>query len=150
MAEDCLFCKIAAGSIPSHKVYEDEAVVAFLDIRPLALGHTLVIPKRHAARFEDLDAEAAARLWKAVHKLSPHLLKAVQASGSTLAINNGREAGQEVGHVHVHVVPRFAGDAAGPIHSLAWKRPNVAADELGKLAERVRRAVPMPGKPASV
>jgi histidine triad (HIT) family protein len=150
MADDCVFCKIVSGAIPSQKVYEDDVAFAFLDIRPLALGHTLFVPKRHAVRFEDLDAESAARLWKAVHKLSPHILKAVNASASTIAVNNGRDAGQEVPHVHIHVVPRFPGDGGGPIHALHWKRPNVSADELGKLAEKVRRAVPMPGRSAPV
>ena len=150
MPDDCVFCKIVSGAIPSQKIYEDEVAFAFFDIRPLALGHTLVVPKRHAVRFEDLDPDSAAKLWKAVHRISPHVLKAVNASASTIAVNNGRDAGQEVPHVHVHVVPRFPGDGGGPIHALHWKRPNVTSDELGKLAEKVRRALPMQGKPAPV
>lgn len=142
MAADCLFCKIASGVIPSHKVYEDEATFAFLDIHPLSLGHTLVIPKTHAARFEDLDAESAGRIWRTVHRLVPLVLKAVGAPASTLAVNNGREAGQEVAHVHVHLVPRHAGDGGGPIHALDWKRPTVSAEELKALATNVRKAAP--------
>lgn len=142
MADDCLFCKIVAGTIPSHKVYDDDASFAFLDIHPLAVGHTLVVPKKHAVRFEDLDSESAARLWKAVHKLTPWVLQATGAKATTIAVNNGKEAGQEVPHVHVHLVPRRPGDGGGPIHALDWKRPAVGPDELRSLAEKVRRSVP--------
>jgi histidine triad (HIT) family protein len=140
MPEDCLFCRIAAGTIPAYKVHEDDAAVAFLDIRPLARGHTLVIPRRHAVRFEDLDAESAARLWKAVHKVTPKLLRAVGAPSTTIAINNGREAGQEVPHVHVHIVPRTGDDGRGPIHALFQPTPAPSQDELRALADRVRNA----------
>lgn len=148
VADDCIFCRIAKGSIPSHKLYEDDATFVFLDIHPLAEGHALAIPKRHAERFEDLDPATVAGLWQAVHRVSPPLLKAVGAAATTLAVNNGRDAGQEVPHVHVHVVPRKPGDGGGPLHAWAWPRPVMAADALARLAATVRTAVPVPGRPA--
>lgn len=142
--DDCLFCKITSGAIPSHKVFEDEQVLAFLDIRPLAKGHTLVVPKTHALRFEDLQPELAAHMWRIVHRITPLVTSAVGATASTIAINNGREAGQEVPHVHIHVVPRHGGDGAGPIHALFQHRPETKPEELGALAARVRADVAKP------
>ncbi len=142
MAGDCIFCKIAEGAIPSHKVYEDAQVFAFLDIHPLTTGHTLVIPKRHVERFEDLGSDEAAFLWRNVHRITPAVTKATGADGATLAINNGRGAGQEVPHVHVHVVPRSASDGAGPIHALFSRRPQVTPDGLAALATRIQGQIP--------
>lgn len=138
MVDDCLFCKIVQGTIPCHKVFDDEHTLAFLDIRPLTRGHTLVIPKAHDVRFEDLSSEAAQRLMAVVHRVLPAVGRAVGASGSTLAINNGREGGQEVPHVHVHVIPRTAGDGGGPIHGLFAHPGAAGAQDLAKLAEIVR------------
>lgn len=140
MSADCIFCKIVAGAIPSHPVYQDPQVFAFLDIRPLALGHTLVVPLVHAARFEDLSTDQAAALWRTVHHLVPIVQRATGAPATTLAINNGREAGQEVPHVHVHVVPRTQADAAGPIHALFRNRPAPTSEQLSQLAQTIRRA----------
>jgi histidine triad (HIT) family protein len=135
---DCIFCRIAKGEIPARKVYEDEHALAFLDVAPLARGHTLVIPRAHAARVEDMGDQQAKAVFAAVHKLTGRVQKAVDAAGATVAINNGKEAGQEVPHVHVHIVPRFPGDKAGPIHALPWDRPRVAPEELDKLAMSIR------------
>lgn len=132
-----MFCKIARGGIPAHKVHEDAGALAFLDIRPLTKGHALVIPKKHYARLEDMPAHEAAQLMEVVHRLSSRLCQAVGAPASTIAINNGREAGQEVAHVHVHVVPRTAGDSGGPIHALFSRRPTVSPEELTALAQKV-------------
>lgn len=142
MSPDCVFCKIVKGEIPSHKVHEDAATFAFLDIHPLARGHTLVVPKRHAARLQDVDPKSLGPLFAAVHALTPRVCKAVKAPAATIAINDGRESGQEVPHLHVHIVPRTAGDGAGPIHALFPKRPTVKPDEFAPLAEQVRQAIP--------
>lgn len=137
MTADCIFCRIAAGSVPSQKVYEDGDAFAFLDVRPLAKGHTLVIPKTHAAGFSDLAPEAASALWRAVHRVVPAVMAATGSPAATLAINDGKEAGQEVPHVHVHVVPRRAGDGAGPIHALFARRPTMEAPELAEVARGI-------------
>lgn len=140
--DDCLFCKIAQGTIPSHKVYEDAHVLAFLDIHPLVKGHTLVIPKTHAVRYENLTSEAAAHIWKTIHRLLPAITRAVNAPASTLAINNGKEGGQEVPHVHVHILPRATGDGGGPIHALFSKRPSASTEDLARLSGLIRDGLP--------
>ena len=141
MAADCLFCKIAAGAIPSAQLYDDASAFAFLDITPLAPGHALVIPKKHAVTFEDLSSGDAAALFAAVHRVGAALAAATGTKGSTIAINNGKEAGQEVPHVHVHVVPRQAGDGHGPIHGLFGGGKPADKAALQALAEKVRKSL---------
>ena len=138
MASDCIFCKIARGDIPSHKVFDDARVLAFLDIRPLARGHALVIPKNHFEKLEDMPMEEAAGLMRAVRAVTPAVCEAVKAPATTIAINNGKEGGQEVPHVHVHVVPRWSDDSFGPIHALFRNHKPVPTDDLAKLAEKMR------------
>lgn len=135
---DCIFCRIVRGEVPARKVYEDEWAVAFLDAFPLARGHTLVVPRAHVPRVEDLGDQEAKAVFAAVHKLTARVTKAAGAQAMTIAVNNGKEAGQEVPHVHVHLVPRFAGDKAGPIHALDWDRPKVPGDEMERIATSVR------------
>ena len=101
MTDNCVFCAIVEGRIPSHKVYEDEKTLAFLDIHPSAPGHTLVIPKAHIARVEDLPEEDARYLFAALRKIVGRIQEAMGAPASTIGINNGRESGQEVPHVHI-------------------------------------------------
>lgn len=134
---NCLFCKIANGQIPSHKVYEDAAALAFLDVNPLTRGHALVIPKRHAEKLEDLSPAEAEKLMGVLHKLLPALAKAVGATASNVALNNGRESGQEVPHLHVHLIPRTPGDGGASIHAAFSKRAAAAPPELARLAEQV-------------
>ncbi len=118
MGEDCIFCRIVDGEIPSRTVYEDEDTLAFLDANPLAPGHTLVIPKEHHEQLNDLPPELGARVGETLSRLAAPVESAVDADGSTVAFNNGAVAGQEVPHVHGHVVPRFEDDGGRPIHSL--------------------------------
>ncbi len=135
---DCLFCTIASGAIPSARVHDDDRLFAFLDINPLARGHTLVIPKRHAAKLEDLDAETSKGLLPAVSRITRAVCQAMDAPDATIAINNGPAAGQEVPHLHVHIIPRTPGDAGGPIHALFRRRASVARDELAGVADSIR------------
>lgn len=141
MPDDCIFCKIAQGAIPSHKIYEDADTLAFLDVRPLTRGHALVIPKQHAVRYENLTPQQAQQLMGVAHKILAPLTRAVQAPASTLAINNGKEGGQEVPHVHVHLIPRAEGDGGGPIHALFAKPSPASGEELAALAAQVRAGV---------
>jgi len=136
-AASCIFCRIVKGEIPSFAVYEDAHVLAFLDISPLAKGHTLVIPKRHAAKIEEMTSEEAAALFKAVHKIARPICESVDARDSTIAFNNGPAAGQEVAHVHCHIVPRWQGDTFGPIHRM-FEKPTVSKDELSQLHQRIK------------
>jgi len=138
MTEDCLFCKIISGEIPSYRVYEDEAVYAFIDINPASEGHTLVAPKKHFNSFTDLGAEDVAALFEAARKVTLALEKAFSANGMNIGVNNGEVAGQEVPHVHVHVIPRKKGDGGRGIKSIVWAEPDTA--NLEGVAEKIRKA----------
>ena len=141
MSDDCIFCSIVAGDIPARTVYETDAVLAFLDANPLARGHTLVIPKSHARHVGDLDAGLASDLFDAVAALTPRIQDAVDADGANVGVNDGEAAGQEVPHVHVHVVPRFEGDGGTAIHAVAGARPTLSDDELDAVADEVAAAI---------
>jgi histidine triad (HIT) family protein len=110
---NCVFCKIVAGQIPSLRVYEDDLVLAFLDIGPLAEGHLLVIPKEHAERLEDMPSETLAHLARQLPTLARVVLRVTGAAGYNLLQNNGRVSGQEIPHVHFHIIPRVAADGLG-------------------------------------
>jgi histidine triad (HIT) family protein len=139
MTEDCLFCRIIEGKVPSEKVYEDTAVFAFLDVFPASEGHTLVAPKKHFSKFTDMDAESVASLFEATRKITAAIEEAFSAEGSNIGINDGKVAGQEVPHVHVHVIPRRKGDGGRGIKSIVWTEPDTA--NLKEVAEKIRRAL---------
>ncbi|WP_247003407.1 HIT family protein [Halosolutus gelatinilyticus] len=129
-----IFSQIVEGEIPARIVYEDETTVAFLDANPLAPGHTLVVPKDEYERLNDVPEGVAADLYATIHRLVPAVEESVDADATTVAFNNGEAAGQEVPHVHCHIVPRFEGDGGGPIHAIAGDRPDLADDELDEIA----------------
>jgi histidine triad (HIT) family protein len=108
--QDCLFCKIVAGEIPSQKVYEDDNVYAFLDINPVHIGHTLVVPKKHSEDILSIDANAWGAVCERVHQLAPAVKKATGADGINIIMNNKKSAGQLIDHAHVHIIPRFKDD----------------------------------------
>ncbi|HUU85038.1 MAG TPA: HIT family protein [Phycisphaerae bacterium] len=110
---DCIFCKIAAGQIPARVVMQGPAWMAFLDVAPLSEGHVLVIPKDHYVRLHELPAEVAADMCAHLPSLGRAVLEATGAAGYNILQNNGRAAGQEVQHVHFHVIPRQEGDGLG-------------------------------------
>lgn len=137
MAEDCIFCRIVAGDIPGRIVEETDHAVAFLDANPLAPGHTLVVPKQHYGRLQDVPGEEAAELFEAVHELSAAVEDAVDADAVSIGINDGEAAGQEIPHTHVHLVPRFDGDGGGPIHAAFGEAPDLSEAELDDIAEDI-------------
>ena len=110
MKNDCVFCAIAAGEIPCFKVYEDDFALAYLDINPFSEGHTLVIPKAHTTGLLDTPEETLAALLARVKKVAAHLKTALGCDGFHILQNNGAAAGQTVGHIHFHIVPRREGD----------------------------------------
>jgi histidine triad (HIT) family protein len=132
-----IFTQIVEGEIPARIVYEDETTVAFLDANPLAPGHTLVIPKDEYERLNDVADDVASDLYATIHRLVPAVEEAVDADASTVAFNNGEAAGQEVPHVHCHIVPRFEGDGGGPIHAVAGDAPDLADGELDEIATEI-------------
>lgn len=129
---DCLFCKIIAGEIPSHKIYEDDKVFAFLDIGPVSQGHTLIIPKEHAQDLTSGSVKAAQDIITAVYRLAPKIMKALGASGYNLGMNHGSDAGQLVWHTHVHLMPRYEGEP----RTFVKEKPS--QEELAEVAEKIR------------
>ncbi|NCO79705.1 HIT family protein, partial [Candidatus Falkowbacteria bacterium] len=107
---DCIFCKIAAGELPSFKVYEDEDTLAFLDIRPANYGHTLVIPKKHLVNLEEVDEKVLCQVMGTVKKVGRAIKAGLGAAGYNVMENNDPVAGQIVPHLHFHVVPRKEND----------------------------------------
>jgi histidine triad (HIT) family protein len=137
MSDDCIFCSIVAGDIPARTVHETDTVLAFLDANPLARGHTLVIPKTHAEHVDDLDDDLASELFAAATELNARVQSTVGADGANVGINDGEAAGQEVPHVHVHIIPRFEGDGGAPLHAVGGERPDLSDDELDAVAEAI-------------
>lgn len=133
---ECLFCKIAAGEIPCHKIYDDRLVLAFLDIKPLNPGHALIIPKRHAAHLLETSDEEARALMETAKKIAPAIVQSVGATGCNVNCNIGRSAGQLVFHTHLHVIPRYEDDGFKP-----WQRDGEVSDSLADVAQRIRAAL---------
>lgn len=123
---DCLFCKIVAGEIPCRKVYEDAETLAFLDIAPWGLGHTLVIPKRHVASALS-EPGALAEVAPAVGTIAALLVDKLDADGANILSNAGAASGQEVFHLHVHIIPRF--NSSPGIENIR-SHPSVDLDEV--------------------
>ena len=133
---DCIFCKIVKGEIKARIILESFKSIAFLDAFPLAQGHVLVIPKNHYGRMQDLTQEDNSDLFSLVHKL---ISKIDSISGSSLvAIHNGKDAGQEVQHVHVHLIPRSTSDGAGAVHSMFKNRPNLSDAEFDDVLKKLQ------------
>ncbi len=138
----CVFCRIAAGVHPAEIVYQDERVIAFLDINPLNPGHTLVIPKAHVERLSDVPAELTGPLLAAAVRVAKAAQEALGAAGVNLIVNDGRAAGQAIPHLHLHVVPRFSGDGGGSLHSLL---PVKSGLDLPEIAAKLRAKLSSPG-----
>ncbi len=109
--DDCIFCKISRGELPASKVYEDDSVMAFMDIRPVNPGHVLIVPRTHAKNITEVPLETAGKMFQLAKRLHSALLKCeLQAEGSNFLLSNGAVAGQEVFHAHLHVIPRREND----------------------------------------
>ena len=111
--QDCVFCQIVARKLPASIVYEDDLVMAFMDIQPVNRGHTLVVPKTHADGINDLDPDVGAELFQIAMKLSGAVRRAVSCDGVNLYVADGVVAGQDVFHFHLHIIPRHKGDGFG-------------------------------------
>jgi histidine triad (HIT) family protein len=134
---NCVFCKIVTGDISAKVIMQNEKAMALLDAFPLALGHTLVIPKSHYAKVQQMSEQDAMAVFEIVWKLAGAVETGSQVNASTIAIHNGSEAGQEVPHVHVHIVPRKIDDGAGAIHSMFKVKPKLSPQEMDSLCERI-------------
>ena len=134
---DCIFCKIITGEIPSSKVYEDDRVVAFLDISQVTPGHTLVVPKQHFRNLLEMDADSASQLFARVPDIARKVMKATGAKGMNILNNNEEIAGQTVFHTHVHLAPRYE-ETDGLQISFEAHEPDFPA--LAQLAEKIAQA----------
>lgn len=136
MKNDCIFCAIAAGEIPSFKVFEDDIAIAFLDINPFTKGHTLVVPKTHCATIEDASGELLGALAARVKKVAAHIKGALPCDGFNILQNNGAAAGQTVAHLHFHIVPRIAPPETGKT-DISFAPGKADMEELAALAKRL-------------
>ena len=136
MSMDCIFCKIITKEIHSKILYEDDDSISFLDAFPVAKGHTLVIPKKHFAKIQDMPPDLNQKLFDSVHKM---INKVDALEGSTLvAVHNGKESGQEVPHVHVHLIPRSKNDSAGPVHRMFKNKIDLSEQEIESLSNELK------------
>ena len=132
--QDCIFCNIIAGEIPASKVYEDDQVLAFLDISQVTPGHTLVIPKKHHRTLLEMDTTAVSQLFARVPEIAGKVMKATAASGMNIINNSEESAGQTVFHTHVHLVPRYGKEDDLKLDFVAHE-PDFSA--LADLAEKI-------------
>ncbi|MFA5184311.1 MAG: HIT family protein [Patescibacteria group bacterium] len=123
----CVFCQIVSGEIPSYKVYEDDQVLAFLDIYPASPGHTLVITKKHYQNLEETPEGELADLMIKVKRIGRLLKDKLGVVGYNISENNDPVAGQEIPHIHFHIIPRRAGDGLGPWPKIDYKEGEAAA-----------------------
>jgi histidine triad (HIT) family protein len=135
--QETVFDKIIAGEIPCHKVYEDEHVLAFLDIGPLSRGHTLVIPKERKPFLHQLSDAAAAAIGRVLPRLCRAVMKATGATAYNILQNNGGDAHQVVMHVHFHIIPRIGDAGLG----IGWRPTSLSTDEAADLLERINAAL---------
>ena len=130
---DCIFCKIILGEIPSFKIFEDDEILAFMDVNPIAAGHALVIPKFHSKDIHETPAEWVGITFSAAKLVARAVGKTLEPAGINIVQANGPGANQSVFHLHVHVVPRGMDDGL----TMNWELEPGDMDEIGKLAERI-------------
>lgn len=138
MNTDCVFCKIAAGTLPSTRVYEDSDIIAFMDINPVVKGHTLVIPRQHHDPLIAMPAAILQKLILVVQKIARAQMEGLEAIGLNITQANGKVAGQLVPHVHFHVIPRFESDE----HERRWTPGRYEnSGEIERFADKIRKAI---------
>ena len=131
--QNCIFCKIANGEIPSRTLYEDEQFRVILDLNPAARGHALILPKDHAADLYELPDPYASAVLVLAKKMASELKEKLKCDGLNLVQNNGEAAGQTVPHFHIHLIPRYAGDG----QNINWKPTSPSADELDAVRDQI-------------
>ena len=134
---DCLFCKIIGGEIPSKTIYEDEEFRVILDISPATKGHALIIPKEHYANIYEMPEETAAHVMILAKKLAAHMTEVLKCDGLNIMQNNGEAAGQTVFHFHMHLIPRYEQD--GNADKLCWNHLELSEDEMNEIYEKLKQ-----------
>jgi histidine triad (HIT) family protein len=132
-ADSCLFCKMAAGQIPVVKIFEDDVVLAFLDINPISDGHTLVIPKRHFEKLHECPAEILSEVSLRLGNIAGAVASAMNADGYNVLCNNGRAASQLIDHLHFHIIPRKTEDGVFN----RWPAHKYSEGRIEKIAKRI-------------
>ena len=133
---DCIFCKIINKEISAKIISETTDTLAFMDAFPLTKGHVLVIPKNHYEKIQDMPPEKNTALFKTLQKV---LSKVDKLTNATLvAIHNGRESGQEIPHVHIHLIPRSLEDPAGPVHTMFKQLPKLSEEETNEIYQKLK------------
>ena len=130
---ECLFCKIIVRELPSTRVFENDDALAFLDIHPVNPGHTLLVPKKHCTMLTDADDETIANLGKLLKRVASAVIKGTGADGCNISVNNGAAAGQQVFHLHWHIIPRFSSDGLK-----LWPQKEYANNQREEVAEKIR------------
>lgn len=137
LKDDCIFCKIIKGEIPSYTVYEDSDVVAFLDIHPCTKGHTVVVPKHHYETLRDLRNDEWQAFMRGLNASRERVEKVLEPEGLNAGINERAAAGQVIPHVHWHIIPRWRGDGGGSMHSIVKQhQENIDVQEVYKLFQQ--------------
>lgn len=131
--ENCIFCKIANGEIPSKTIYEDEEFRVILDLGPATKGHALILPKNHYANLFELPEETAKKVIVLAKKLGSQMVEKLQADGFNLVQNNGETAGQTVFHFHMHLIPRYKGDN----QKIGWVPGSLTEEELEEIQKQI-------------
>lgn len=135
--EECIFCKIVSGEVPSYTVYEDEKTLAFLDIKPINIGHALVIPKNHVAKISSARDNDLIALALALKKVTGAMEKSLDIDNLNVFVNQGRDAGQLVPHLHYHITPRHKGDGI----KFDVPQRKLEKEEFEEIAEKIRSAI---------
>ena len=136
--DNCIFCKIAQKKIDAKIIDENENAIAFLDAFPLTAGHTLVITKNHYAKLQDVYYDQINQLFSLAKKILPSIEKGTGVQSTLIAIHNGKDAGQEIPHLHVHIVPRKLGDGGGSIHSMFDSSHRLEEREIIKVFKKIK------------
>ena len=144
MGDECVFCQVIRGEQPASFTYQDDTVVAFMDIQPITQGHMLVVPREHAVLMTDINETASMRTFRVARKLAAVARYTLGASGVNLIVMDGEAAYQDVPHFHVHVIPRYPRDGFGLTFPDTYERP-VARAQLDAIAAAIRSA----GMPAT-
>ncbi|MCR4909083.1 MAG: HIT family protein [Lachnospiraceae bacterium] len=134
MKDDCIFCKLANGIIPTNTVYEDEEFRVIMDAAPATRGHSLILPKEHYADIYELPEETAGKVFILGKKLAAHLRDTLGADGFNIVQNNGETAGQTVFHFHLHLIPRFKDDA----QRIGWKPGSPSEEEQKEILKKIQ------------
>ncbi len=132
--QECIFCKLVRNEIPSKKIYDDKDVMAFLDINPASIGHSMIIPKKHFANLHEIDDHTLGKVMGVAKIIAERAMKRLAAQGVNILQSNGRHAGQIIDHMHVHVIPRYDNDNI----MLRFPRAQLSEEDMKKIQDKMK------------